>query len=299
MVTNTALRHCSLDRLPDLPRKVARRDLNWNIVTFAKADPYPVHVGYAAQTRVGVGHGQDARPQADLLAAQTLRVARTIPALLVVVDDQACSSQEVDALQEPVAEFRVPVHLLPLRGGQRARLEQDRVLDSDLADVVQERAPLHVREVLVAEADLDGDASVFSIPHLEDFTGKVIHLVRHPLDVVRSMGAYGWPDNLGLGSATMEIENFLQGLVPMRESPPAWAAEFILSMNEKIERRADATFRVEDMDPVALRAACGVTGDPPPVPLNPTAYPPGYPKVEWGTMPADLRTMARRYGYER
>src|SRR5437867_11897013 len=49
--------------------------------------------------------------------------------------------QELDAGEDAMPNLRVPLHFLPLLGGELARLSKNRVRDPDLAHVVQQRSP--------------------------------------------------------------------------------------------------------------------------------------------------------------
>ncbi len=68
------------------------------------------------------------------------RIAGAVPALVVVVHHRDRVAQERDALQDLPADLGMAPHDHPLLGRQGAGLEQDRVGDADLADVVQEDA---------------------------------------------------------------------------------------------------------------------------------------------------------------
>src|SRR5207244_159545 len=62
------------------------------------------------------------------------------------------SDLERDALDEALADLRVGAHDLPLLGRQRTRLEEDRVGNADLPDVVEEDALLEVLELVAGNA---------------------------------------------------------------------------------------------------------------------------------------------------
>src|SRR5581483_2873853 len=97
-------------------------------------------VGPVVGDRVeGVDDGEDAGRKRDLLAGQSARIARSVPPLVVegedVVDDVG---QERNLRDETLAERRVHLHRRALTLCQAAGLEEDRVGDADLADVVEQ-----------------------------------------------------------------------------------------------------------------------------------------------------------------
>ena len=102
---------------------------------------------------VGVDHAHGARDQGDLLAAQAVRVAVAVPALVVMAhaQDELLLEQRADDVG---AEHRVLAHEVPLLGVQLARLEQDAVGDADLADVVQVGGFFGAADALLGPAQL-------------------------------------------------------------------------------------------------------------------------------------------------
>ena len=95
-----------------------------------------------------VGDREHARGERDRVAREAVRVARAVPALVVVADDELALAEEVDVAQDLRADHGVAAHQRVLLLGQRAGLEQDRVGHGDLADVVQQEAELDLRRVL-------------------------------------------------------------------------------------------------------------------------------------------------------
>ena len=102
---------------------------------------------------VGVGHGEDARLERDLVPAQAARVAEAVGAL-VVSEDPLAQVGELGARQEARADLGVRVHLLPLALVERAGLREHAVRDADLADVVQHAGEPHALHALLLEAEL-------------------------------------------------------------------------------------------------------------------------------------------------
>src|SRR5439155_6729262 len=77
-----------------------------------------------------VGDREDPRGERDLLAAEPVRVAVTVPALVVRADDEEpLPLQERDAAEHLLAENRVRLHQPPLLRRQRPRLLEHAVRD--------------------------------------------------------------------------------------------------------------------------------------------------------------------------
>ncbi len=117
-------------------------------------------VGALADERVEhVGDGDDPPRHRDRLAEQTGRVARAVPALVVV---ERHLGRELDerggaAGQDLGADRGVGLHHLELGGRERAGLQQDGVGDSDLADVVQTAGQAELLAELDRLAELAGE----------------------------------------------------------------------------------------------------------------------------------------------
>ena len=84
----------------------------------------------------------DPGDEGNLLAGQTVGVARAVPSLVVAAYGRPYLLQERKRLQQGVAHDRVCLDHGALVGGQRARLAQDHIGDADLPDVVQDGAEL-------------------------------------------------------------------------------------------------------------------------------------------------------------
>ena len=63
---------------------------------------------------VGVDQADDPRPDRDPLAAQAVRIARAVPALVVVAHDRGELRGGRERLADPLADERVEAHLGPL-----------------------------------------------------------------------------------------------------------------------------------------------------------------------------------------
>ena len=104
-----------------------------------------------------VGDVDDPRAERDVLPAQPVRVAGAVEALVVVLDRRHGVAEEAEPVDDPRALLRVVLHERPLQPGERRRLEEDRVRDRELADVVEERRVTEQVELGLREADLPAD----------------------------------------------------------------------------------------------------------------------------------------------
>jgi hypothetical protein len=84
----------------------------------------------------------------DLVADQAIRIARAVVPLVVVADDRQLRRELRDRRDDLRPEHRMGVHRDPLVAGQPVRLQQDVVRHADLADVVEQAAPLERLELL-------------------------------------------------------------------------------------------------------------------------------------------------------
>ena len=76
------------------------------------------------------------RAEGDLRAAQAVRIAGSVPALMMAAYERVDLGEEGDAGQHLGPDDRVPAHDRPLGLTQRARLAEDLTRNRDLADVV-------------------------------------------------------------------------------------------------------------------------------------------------------------------
>ena len=125
--------------MPETRRDLGQRGLG--------ADRAPVGVARGHHV-VGVGDGDDAGAERDLLARDAGRVAAAGELLVVVQDDLGDRAVALDALDELGALLGVELDQLPLVVGQLAVGEEDVVGEDELADVVQQRGG--VDQVLLA-----------------------------------------------------------------------------------------------------------------------------------------------------
>src|SRR5258706_476971 len=105
--------------------------------------------GLVRRSRGSIGSGMDHRvecvddaddpsPDRDGLAPEAVWVAAAVPALAVVAYDRRDEGAHRQRLADPLADERMAAHLDPLGAGEGRRLREDRVVDPDLADVVEE-----------------------------------------------------------------------------------------------------------------------------------------------------------------
>ena len=103
------------------------------------------------------------RASSGISSPALVRVAGAVPALVAGAHDAGHALELVDRGEDPFAELGMRPDQRPLLLGQRPGLEQDRVRDPDLADVVEERAELQPLQRVVVEAELAADAEEVSV----------------------------------------------------------------------------------------------------------------------------------------
>src|SRR5204862_1612136 len=94
----------------------------------------------------------DPRLERNLVAGDPVRIAPSVEMLMAAPHDRANLSQALDRREDPLTQLGVLLHDPALFAGQGPRLEQDAGRDSDLADVVEERAELELLQRLRIEA---------------------------------------------------------------------------------------------------------------------------------------------------
>ncbi len=95
-------------------------------------------VGAVGRHRVvGVAGEEDAGAERDRLAGEAVGVAAAVPALVGGADDRPDRGEELDRPDDPLADDRVLLDLVPLLVGQRAGLVEGPARDGELADVVE------------------------------------------------------------------------------------------------------------------------------------------------------------------
>lgn len=106
---------------------------------------------------------------------------------------------------------------------------------------------------------LDGDSSWLAVPHLDEFDGPVLHQVRHPLDVIRSLVGITMFSN----PEHREFRWFMYAHQPGLTGDDVhdamlWWTEW----NRRCERHAVLRYRVEDVDADLLAHIAAVAGHP-------------------------------------
>src|SRR5205085_1246277 len=98
---------------------------------------------------VGVGDGNDARAQGNVLPGQCVRIARAVEEFVVVKNHFADTRERRQRVEDLGAKLHVCLHGLPLFGIERAVLAQDAFRNTDLADVVKHGTQTNLFHFLV------------------------------------------------------------------------------------------------------------------------------------------------------
>jgi len=142
---------------------------------------------------------------------------------------------------------------------------------------------------------LDADSSWLAVPHLEAFQGRVVHLVRHPVEVVRSFISIGFfREHLTWPHRAFAFRHFKRTGHELDD-----ALRWTIEWNARIEPRADIRIRLEDL-PVTLsrlvgRSVEGWTDPPHRINERPRTSQARVPDSALGDQ---LRQLAERYGYD-
>ena len=124
----------------------------------------------------GIRHRQNARPQRDIGAAQTVGVAAAVPPFMMVAHQHGNLLEIIDFAQNFIPGDGVAAHFLPLGVGQRPGLAQHGVRHGNLADIVQVSG--HVKERRLVPAQPQGG-------------GQHQHHVGYPVGVLGGVGIAG------------------------------------------------------------------------------------------------------------
>ena len=112
-----------------------------------------------------VGDDQEVRRERELRGGEPV-VARSVEALVVVLDRPGLGRRELEAAQDPRGEPRCSAHRAPLVGGQPPALAQHGRVDRDLAEVVEARRPAEPVDVAVGQPERPGEVvHVAGDPH--------------------------------------------------------------------------------------------------------------------------------------
>src|ERR1019366_10123326 len=106
-----------------------------------------------------VGDRDEATNERDLIAREPVRIALAVAALVVGERNLLAELQHARARagEDLGPDRRVRLHHLELVGRQLARLQEDRVRDADLADVVERRSAADQLDILRRKVERRGD----------------------------------------------------------------------------------------------------------------------------------------------
>lgn len=94
---------------------------------------------------------------------------------------------------------------------------------------------------------LDGDSSVWSVPHLANFNGIIIHQLRHPLKVLTSL----MHDKEEI-KRNKDVWNLMSQYMPQCSSMSEKFMYMIYEMNSCINHYSHYTFKVEEVTPTKI-----------------------------------------------
>jgi len=146
-----------------------------------------------------VDDGHDLRHKRDVIAAQPVRIAGTVQALVMMTDNRAYGLERAKIGAESVADNRVRLDELELCGLEFVLLTENTVRNGEHADVMQEAAAVKGLHILTAQAELPTEggravghamtvAFVAAIPGLDhdrqrrDDRGGRVQIVRVPFE---------------------------------------------------------------------------------------------------------------------
>lgn len=148
---------------------------------------------------------------------------------------------------------------------------------------------------IMARPDLEADSSWAAAPWLTGFSGTVIHLVRHPMEVVRShVGARLF----GPKRVRPPFYGYAKRWCKRTGDEVRDSMRWVLLWNEMIETHADQRIRVEDQPDAAFLESIGATAEPSvPTDINHRDRQRDVPSLPRGDLRDRLAAMAERYGY--
>src|SRR6266851_9546061 len=106
-----------------------------------------------------VADGDDPGQQRDARAAQAVGVAVAVERLVVVADDRQQVRARSQRADDVLADLRMGTHEHQLTRVKRARLQQDAVRDSDLADVMDDAAAIQGIQVVLGQTQAGAEIS--------------------------------------------------------------------------------------------------------------------------------------------
>lgn len=148
---------------------------------------------------------------------------------------------------------------------------------------------------IVDRPDLEADASWCAVPFLDSFQGRVVHLVRHPLAVVRSFVGIGFFErDLHFPHRKFAGRHFERSGFPLPDAMRWW-----IEWNRRIEPYADVRIRVEDLPgvlPFIVDRRIRWSTEPSRLTNHRTRA--VIEELPEGGLRDELEVMALRYGYE-
>src|SRR6185369_3587518 len=105
-----------------------------------------------------VDGSEDAGGKGNLLSLQAAGVACPVPLLVMAVRDVEGGTQEADRREHLMRDHRMALHDLLFFRGERRWFEEDMVGYRQLADIVQQRSPPDMIELLVGDVHLPADS---------------------------------------------------------------------------------------------------------------------------------------------
>jgi hypothetical protein len=162
---------------------------------------------------------------------------------------------------------------------------------------------------------LVGDASFGAVAYLDEFQGIILHQVRHPLRVLRSILATGFFDRPDKYLFYYQLIESVLPQIDQRKSSLHKAMYYIVEWNRLCEQAATMCWRIEDLDAETLSRASSLIGYAKSVELCATVLaqiPQNVNWLElhglrrnelsWGDIPEctekdELMAVAYRYGY--
>ena len=99
----------------------------------------------------------DAGPERDLVAPQAVRIAGAVDALVMVPNRRNRIVEEAEAIDDARAFVGMALHQRPLLLGEARGLQEDRVRDRELPDVVEQRCVPEQIELGLREPEFPAD----------------------------------------------------------------------------------------------------------------------------------------------
>lgn len=99
-----------------------------------------------------INDGEDARGERDFIPFEAARVTGAVPAFVVTVGNIQRGAQVGDGIEHLPGIFGMFAHFFPLFVGQRSRFLQYAVRNAHFADVMQQRTPSQVDDIVFVDA---------------------------------------------------------------------------------------------------------------------------------------------------